>query len=219
MEVRLLGATPDPIRVIYTAARTCYSSRSPIEIMAEHPSKPKMVRLIKRLFAIGHHSVLEHVSFTFAIAGISRSCSHQLVRHRLASYSQQSQRYVTQSTSYIIPPDLKRDRRFQTALLNLYELYRDLLKRVEKEDARYLLPNAQATNLVMTMNLRELIHASSLRLCYRAQWEIRALFQRIRKLVREFEPALGAFLKPRCQHLGFCPEEEPCGRYRWVDRR
>ena len=178
-----------------------------------------MMRLIKRLFKIGHHSVLEHVSLTFAIHRISRACSHQLVRHRLASYSQQSQRYVTQKRSFVIPRSLRRKKKFLQSLSMIHDLYQELLKEIEKEDARYLIPNAQATNIVMTMNLRELIHAASLRLCNRAQWEIRSLFRKIRSELRDYEPTLATFLRPKCQHLGFCPEEEPCGRYRSVARQ
>lgn len=175
-----------------------------------------MIALIKRLFRIGHHSVLEHISLTFAIAGISRVCSHQLVRHRLASYSQQSQRYVKQLPEFVIPNSLKGSQDFKEELKRIHNLYLKMAKSLKKEDARYIIPNAQTTNIIMTMNLRELIHASSLRLCNRAQWEIRQLFQKIKAEVKHYEPVLARFLKPRCFHLGFCPEIEPCGKYDWV---
>lgn len=216
MEVKLIRYTPQPTRTIYTAARTCYSSHTPDQVLSSLPSETKMKRLIKKVIAQGHTSILEHVTFSFSISKLSRSCSHQLVRHRIASYSQQSQRHVKSKGDYVIPPSIKRRKKcnalFKQMMADLYISYRRLIGiGISKEDARYILPNAQTTNLVMSMNLRELIYAASLRLCSKSQWEIRSLFQHIKKEVGKKEKFLSTFLVPKCKHLGYCPEEYSCG--------
>jgi len=216
VQVFLINYTREPLSVIYTAARTCYSAAQPNEIQAKEVSPEKMRLLIKKVVASGHHSVLEHVSFTFAISGISRACSHQLVRHRIASYSQQSQRYVEPGDDVIIPPAIQKNellcKEFKTLVKETKELYKKFVEEgISKEDARFILPNAVATNIVMTMNLRELMHASALRLCTKAQWEIRELFTKIKERVSEVDSFLANFLNPKCISLGYCPEEESCG--------
>ncbi len=213
MEVKLLTYTPDPVTKIYKACKICYSQNK----IDENTSRKEMENLISKVIKSGHLSVTEHVSFTFEIRGISRVCSHQLVRHRIASYSQQSMRY-TKPEDYIIPETIKKDERFfgkfKKIVEECFSLYEEMIKEgIPKEDARFILPHAVKTNIIMTMNLRELIHASSLRLCNRAQWEIRELFEKIKERVREVDPFLSSFLKPRCEHLGYCPEEKSCGRY------
>lgn len=216
MEVKLIEYTPQPIKTIYTAARTCYSSRNPEEILSSSPSEIKMRGLIKKIISQGHTSILEHVTFSFSISKLSRACSHQLVRHRIASYSQQSQRHVRSKGEYVIPPSIQRRKKtralFEKTMDELYSSYRKLIELgITKEDARYILPNAQTTNLVMSMDLRELIHAASVRLCNKSQWEIRSLFQDIKREIAKREKFIATLLVPKCKHLGYCPEENSCG--------
>ncbi len=219
MEVRLLTYTPDPLRLLYTAARTCYSPLSPAELWEDGATPERMERLIRQIVESGHHSVLEHVSFTFAVAGISRTASHQLVRHRLASYSQQSQRYVRGPFPYVTPASWVRAgeewlRRYREAMVGLERLYEDAVAAgIPPEDARFVLPQAVTTSLTLTMNLRELVHVVGLRTCLRAQWEIREVFERVAEAVRAVEPFLGSFLVTKCERLGYCDEQETCGRY------
>jgi thymidylate synthase (FAD) len=219
VDVRVLAHTPDPLRVIYTAARTCYSAGRPSELWEEDTPRPRMERLIGQVVESGHHSVLEHVSFTFAVEEISRSCSHQLVRHRLASYSQQSQRYVKGPFPYVTPASWARAGtelagRYHQAMADVNRLYEEALAAgIPAEDARFVLPNAVTTHLTMTMNLRELAHAVGLRTCERAQWEIQELFARVAGAVRGVDSFLGAFLVTKCERLGYCDERETCGRY------
>jgi thymidylate synthase (FAD) len=176
-------------------------------------------RLLDHLLSSGHLSPFEHASFTFAIEGLSRAASHQLVRHRLASYSQQSQRWVAlKKLEWVTPTTIARraelHSRFQDLVTEVHRFYCQMLEAgVPAEDARYILPNATATNLVMTMNARELIHVCSVRLCLRAQWEIRELFTRVKALVEEVAPRIGAELKIKCERLGYCDEKETCGLY------
>ena len=220
MRVHLLNHTPQPIRVIYVAARTCSSQYLPQKIWEEYPSKEKMYALIDKIVNAGHYSILEHVSFTFAIEGISRACSHQLVRHRIASFSQQSQRYVnTDHSRFVEPRSIEADKRAQKIFKsvmnrthNAYMLLRNL--GIPAEDARYLLTNATRTNILMTMNLRELATASAIRLCTRAQWEIREVFLAIRAEIRNTKQVQGfaTYLQPKCFMLGHCPEIRSCGQ-------
>jgi len=219
MDVRVLASTPDPLRLVYAAARTCYSAERPSQLWSEDAPRPRMEQLVRHVIESGHHSVLEHVSFTLAIEGISRSCSHQLVRHRLASYSQQSQRYVKGPFPYVTPASWAQAGealagRYQAAMTDIDRLYEEALAAgIPAEDARFVLPNAVTTNLTMTMNLRELMHTVGLRTCERAQWEIRELFEAVAEAVRGVAPFLGAFLVTKCERLGYCDERETCGRY------
>jgi len=172
---------------------------------------------------MGHHSVLEHVSITFAIEKISRACSHQLVRHRIASYSQQSQRYVTyDDVDFIIPPSIRKDDEicvgYQKFLEDMIYNYNELIELgIPAEDARYLLPNATSTNITMTVNARELIEMCKLRLCTTAQWEIRKMFEMIRACVRNNKELtfLTEYLSPKCDWIKFCSEgKRCCGRHK-----
>jgi thymidylate synthase (FAD) len=176
-------------------------------------------KLINRLIGAGHLSPLEHASFTFSLEGISRVTSHQLVRHRLASYTQRSQRYVRYTEpKFVTPPSLAatselRDR-FEKGVRAAFGLYSELVEAgVAEEDARYLLPSAMETEVVMTMNARELITASGLRLCPRAQWEIVSLFEEIRAETTKVAPTIGNALKPKCYKLGYCDEFRSCGLF------
>jgi thymidylate synthase (FAD) len=219
VDVHVLAHTPEPLRVLYTAARTCYSGARPSELWEESVPRERMERLIGQIVQSGHHSILEHVAFTFAVEAISRSASHQLVRHRLASYSQQSQRYVEGPFAYVTPASWERAGpeilgRYQQAMADLDRLYQEALAAgIPAEDARFILPQAVTTNLTMSMNLRECMHVVGLRTCLRAQWEIRHLFTQVAEAVRAVDPFLGSFLVIKCDRLGYCDERESCGRY------
>lgn len=218
MQVTLLNFTPEPELFIASAARLSASKYS-VEELREKLSQEKVQGLLKRLLSSGHLSPFEHASFTFEISGISRACSHQLVRHRLASYTQQSQRFTQLGDlNYITPATLNSkpelQERYKEFLRQTHEFYWEMLEAgIPAEDARYVLPGAIETRLVMTMNARELIHAAGLRLCLRAQWEIRELFHKIRAETEKVAPFIGECLKPKCYHLGYCNEQKSCGLF------
>ena len=219
VSVTLLSHTPEPERVIGAAARLCYAPVGAAELV-EKLSDEEIDRLLKLILKSGHLSVCEHASFTFAIEGISRTCSHQLVRHRLASYSQQSQRYVKLKKPPIItPPAVAADpdmaAKFEAATEAAYADYRAMLDAgMEAEDARYLLPQAVETKIVVTMNARELLHFFTLRTCERAQWEIRAMAERMLALVLPLAPRIFGKAGPACIR-GRCPEGKfYCGKPR-----
>lgn len=189
----------------YCAARVCYSDKGFTDIWCEtpmtgmdkeDPENDKALKLLQGIVKAGHGSVLEHCCFTFSIEGISRACSHQLVRHRIASYSQQSQRYVKgDKFGYVIPPEIEKSgglkKAFEDHMKNTMVLYNALvLSGIKKEDARYLLPNATTTNIVVTMNARELLHFIELRTSPRAQWEIRELAGEMLKQLKEVAPVI-----------------------------
>jgi thymidylate synthase (FAD) len=206
------------VPLIYTACRTCYSELAPEEIFRKAETGEievaKMQRLISNVIESGHGSTIEHVVFTFGITGVSRTLSHQLVRHRAGvAFDQQSQRYVTFKKAATLLPqtiaeaDPEVRERYEEQIDGAMSLYGDLVGAgIPGEDARFVFPNATRTNLVMTTNLRALIHMSGLRLCTMAQWEIRRLFQLIRHEVFSVSPFLGAFLAPKCVPLGYCDE-------------
>mgnify|MGYP000855897791 CR=1 FL=1 len=211
MDVKLLTHTPEPDRVVATAARLCYSPRAAEEVW-EGFSPEKQAEFITKLSSYGHYSPFEHVSFTLAIAGVSRSLSHQLVRHRIASYSQRSQRYINEGTfQVVVPPtvagDLAAQKEFDRIMGQIHEAYNRLTKLgIPQEDARYLLPNACQTQLIMTMNARSLLHFFALRCCRRAQWEIRELAWKVRSEVMKAAPLLFRESGPPCLVRGECPE-------------
>lgn len=185
MKVTLISYTPKAHKVCAAAAWNCTNSepREPFDF-----SYDESCGLVDRVMQRGHTSIAEHASFTFSIEGISRACSHQLVRNRLASYSQQSQRYVKALQDTVVPDSIKNDTEasglFLVAVEEIEATYTRLLQLgIPAEDARYILPNASKTNIVVTMNARELVHFFQQRLCSRAQWEIRAMAQEMRKLV------------------------------------
>ncbi|MDP1808252.1 MAG: FAD-dependent thymidylate synthase [Actinomycetota bacterium] len=210
MSVTLLANTPNPERVVAAAARLCYAPVGAADLI-EGLTGEEVGKLLRTILKSGHLSVCEHATFTFAIEGISRACSHQLVRHRVASYSQQSQRYVKLSKPpMIIPPEVEARpelaAEFIAAAEAAYANYHSLLEAgVEAEDARYLLPQAVETKIVVTMNARELLHLFTLRTCERAQWEIRALAEEMLKLVLPLAPTIFAKAGPACVR-GRCPE-------------
>ncbi|GIW15866.1 MAG: hypothetical protein KatS3mg063_1719 [Tepidiforma sp.] len=232
--VTLLSHSPDPIRSLYMAYRTCYSSLTPQQVAAriadERISRETMLAFVEERLKTGHTSPLEQVWFEFAISGVSRAFSHQFVRHRVGiSFEQQSQRYVTYKGGrfpYTVPETVEKaglagemERLFEEAGA-LYE--RMVAAGVPAEDARFLLPNATNTNFKVTVNLQSLLHICDLRLCTRAQWEFRKVAALMRAEVMKVEPVLGRMLQPKCgeRRLGYCDEEYeaweacPIGRVR-----
>ncbi len=202
MKVTLVQATPNPIQTIATIASICYDS---------NPSNP--MKLVEHCYKNGHLSVMEHIYFTFKIEGISRACSHQLVRHRHCSFTQRSQRYCSEDGfKVILPPSIEKNYLsecdYEHIVRYIDEAYAELQNSgIPNEDARYVLPNACETSLYLSCNLRELIHISNERLCRRAQWEIRELVQQMVNLV----PAdLWFMLVPKCKS-GRIICHEKCG--------
>jgi thymidylate synthase (FAD) len=217
MHVELLTHTPEPEQVVAAAARLCYSDASISDLVEK--SRADRQAFLEKITSLGHLSVLEHVSFSFGVEEISRACSHQLVRHRLASYSQQSQRYVSHQQRFaaVTPasvsaqPEL--NQRYQQLLDEIHQFYGELLDAgVPAEDARFVLPNAATTKIVITMNGRELLHFFSLRCCRRAQWEIQEMAKRMLTLIKPLAPTLFASAGPGCVR-GACPEGKmTCGQ-------
>ena len=197
MNVTLVQATPNPVETIAQIASICYDS---------NPKDP--MKLVKHLYKGGHHSVFEHIYFTFKIEGISRACSHQLVRHRHCSFTQRSQRYCSEDGfQYVTPPGVD-EGLFWNEMEDIKDLYcRYQYLGAPNEDARYILPNACATSLYLSCNLRELIHMANERLCTRAQWEIRDLVKEMCQLV---DPQLQFMLVPKCKS-GIMICNTPCG--------
>lgn len=215
MQVELLYHTPDPERAIATAARLCYAPVGAAELMETMPDE-KVRSILRTVITSGHHSTLEHASYTFAVDGVSRALTHQLVRHRLASYNQQSQRYVKFKDGLeVVKPatvaaDPELERIFDEAIDAAVEGYKKLLDAgVPAEDARYLLPNAAESKIVITMNVRELMHFFSLRGCNRAQWEIRDMAHRMIELARPTAPYIFMDAGAPCVR-GACPEGKMC---------
>ncbi|NOY64158.1 MAG: FAD-dependent thymidylate synthase [Nitrospirae bacterium] len=233
LKVILLKYTPGPEETVAMAARLCYSPAQ-IEQLRERIKAKDQRSFVKRLMKMGHMSPIEHASFTFAIEGISRACSHQLVRHRLASYSQQSQRYVSEESGfdYIIPPSIREDkelkRYFERFMASAQKAYNHIVRKLNErgltgeaanQDARFVLPNASETKIMVTMNARELLHFFRQRCCLRAQWEIRAMAEEMLRLVKEVAPVIFEKAGPGCIS-GPCPEGEyTCGRIKEVRKR
>lgn len=218
MKVKLLEHTPEPEKTIAAAARLCYAPIGADQLF-EEMTDDEVRKLIKFLIKAGHLSAVEHASFTFAIEGISRACSHQLVRHRVASYNQQSQRYVKyqDKLSLVTPPAIAENpslaEMFDKSNQIAYETYLKLVEAgIEAEDARYALPHATETKLVVTMNARELRHFFTVRCCNRAQWEIRHLAKEMLLLVKEVAPIIFEDAGAPCLK-GPCPEGKmTCGK-------
>ena len=212
MRVTLLRHTEDPDRVCAVAAATCYSEHPASELQGGMSDK-RVRRLLTRVVGSGHHSVLEHAVFTFSLEGVSRAMTHQLVRHRIASYSQQSQRYVRfDEPKYETPPEVAKRppsmEVFEQAMADAWAVYSRLVEEgVPEEDARYVLPNAAHTNIVVTMNARELIHFFSLRTCLRAQWEIRRVAGAMLKEAKVAAPLIFENAGRPCLR-GPCPEDD-----------
>ena len=215
IEVELIASTPDAARIVAAAAKICYSPSGAVDIL-EGLDGEKTVSFLKMLRESGHLSPFEHISFTFAVEGISRVATHQLVRHRLASYSQQSQRYVGMSgQTCIVPPSVinneKANALFVKQIDDAWNCYKELVALgISKEDARFILPHGTETRLVMTMNARELHHFFTLRLCRRAQWEIRELARKMLILARDAAPEIFDLAGPSCVVEGVCKEAHSC---------
>lgn len=242
MKVELISHTPEPEKLVATAAKLCYSS-SNIDSLREGLTDEKTESFIDMLVSIGHESVMEHVCFTFGIEGISRACSHQLVRHRIASYSQKSQRYVNENGfEFITPPEIdaipeakSEFDRIMEIITESYDKIADILtekhkadfiaqgldeknaaskaRKLANEDARFLLPNACETKIVVTMNVRSLINFFKHRCCNRAQWEIRAVANEMLRLCLQTAPHIFRHAGPSCVASGKCPEGKmTCGK-------
>ncbi len=248
-KVTLISHTPDPEKLVATAGKLCYSS-SDIVSLRDGLTDEVIEKYIDMLVSIGHESVMEHVSFTFGIEGISRACSHQLVRHRIASYSQKSQRYVSENGfDFITPPAISQ---LPEALAEYERIINDITKGYEKiadilteshkadfiaqgldekaaaskarklanEDARFLLPNACETKIVVTMNVRSLFNFFEHRCCNRAQWEIREVACQMLRLCQQVAPRIFAKTGPSCVAQGKCPEGKmSCGKMAEVKAR
>ena len=216
MIVKLLAYTQNADAICAAAGNSCYSERPSYEIVEDIDSE----KVLSRIVGMGHHSVIEHAVFTFSVEGVSRALTHQLVRHRVASFSQQSQRYVSLTEpTYVTPHTVEGDeearRVFDETMDTIWRVYSKLEGMgIPAEDARYLLPNGCTTNITITMNARELLHFFSLRCCNRAQWEIREMADRMLELCMEVSPVIFRNAGPPCVR-GPCPEGKlSCGKPR-----
>ena len=232
LKVILLRATPDPDELVALGARLCYA-RADLDALQQKVESGDQRGFVERVMQRGHLSVTEHASFTFAVEGVSRALLAQLTRHRIASFSVQSQRYVSMADGfdYVIPPAIEalgEDERqeFIRQMETMHTWYchwQEKLggaKESANEDARFVLPNAAATRLVMTMNARELMHFFSLRCCNRAQWEIRDAACQALAALREVSPELFRLYGPTCFCTGKCPEGKmTCGRQAEMNRK
>jgi thymidylate synthase (FAD) len=216
-KVCLLEHTPGPDGLVAAAARLCYSDVAAYDLR-EQESEKLSSRLLQDLWRSGHHSPFEHAAFTFGVDGLSRVASHQLVRHRLASFSQQSQRYVKMDRrAVVIPPTISVNPEarelFEGQAEAALETYKSLIAAgIPPEDARFILPHGWETRLVFTMNARELHHFYDLRLCRRAQWEIRELARLMLVECLRVAPAIFRLVGPSCVRTGQCRESRTCGK-------
>jgi len=217
MQVTLISYTNNPELVCIQASKVCYSPHG-IKQIQKQPDKEQSGIFLDKIIRMGHLSVIEHASFSFMIEGISRACSHQLVRHRIASYSQKSQRYVNEKQfEYITPPSIAAHssvvKTYNHFMEQTMEFYSELVAQgIPKEDARFVLPNAAETKIFVSMNGRELLHFFEKRLCQRAQWEIRAAAEEMLDLVKKIAPYMFKTAGPGCVH-GSCPEGKlSCGQ-------
>lgn len=217
LTVRLLAHTPDPEGTIALAGRLCYSDSDILSLREAVADKAEL--FVEKLMALGHLSPIEHASFTFGVQGVSRSLLAQITRHRIASFSVQSQRYVQkEESSYIVPPSVadmggEAVAEFEKQMETIQGYYRGWLdKGLKAEDARFVLPNAAETRMVLTMNARELLHFFSLRCCARAQWEIRALSWAMLGMCMREAPAVFKNAGPNCVSIGCTEGKMSCGR-------
>ena len=233
LKVILLSHTPNPEETVAMAAKLCYSPADIKSLKSKIEAKDQKA-FVEKLVKMGHMTPIEHSSFTFAIEGISRACSHQLVRHRLASYSQQSQRYVSEEAGfdYVIPPIIKEDRElkenFTSFMKQAQAAYNNMVKKLNEmgvkgesanQDARFILPNAAETKIMVTMNARELLHFFRQRCCNRAQWEIRRMSEEMLRLVKKTAPTIFHKAGPGCLYAP-CPESDySCGKVKEVRKK
>jgi len=220
MDVKLIGITPNPEKIPSMAALLTHSKSTPQEL--ENKPEKQYSMVLNEVLKMGHTSVIEHTSFTFAISGVSRSLTHQLVRHRIASYAQQSQRYVNlEEPCFVVPPNIKKDnemnKAYEETMQNIWDQYNKLLEmKIPAEDARYVLPNATCTNIIVTMNARSLLNFFELRCCLHAQWEIRTLANKMLNLVKKEAQIIFKQAGPPCKHKGYCPEHNK--KCRWYPK-
>ena len=217
MKVTLLAHTPDADRICAAAGNSCYSEKPSAQLIGEDYDYE---RLLNGIVGMGHHSVIEHAVFTFSVEGVSRALTHQLVRHRVASFSQQSQRYVSMDKADFVTPHTVEENEqaveiYDSVMDTIWDAYKKLEELgIPAEDARYLLPNGCHTNITITMNARELLHFFSLRCCNRAQWEIREMADQMLKICKEVSPVIFKKAGPPCVR-GSCPEgKKTCGQPR-----
>jgi len=212
MNVKLIGFTPNPEKLPAMAAKLTHSKTKPEDL--DKTSNKELNAILEQVVGMGHTSVVEHASFTFAISDVSRSLTHQLVRHRMASYSQQSQRYVNlKEPNYVTPPKIAKNNSMKKAydktMKNIWDEYNKLLELgIPAEDARYVLPNATCANIIMTMNARSLLNFFELRCCQHAQWEIRELANKMLKEVKKVAPIIFKNAGPVCKSKNICPENK-----------
>ena len=218
MDVKLLSYTKNAEKICASAANGCYSEKPAFEIY-ENMSDDSAKRIIEKVTDSGHLSVIEHSNFTFSVKGVSRSLTHQLVRHRLASYSHQSMRYVNfENFEYVIPPSVSEDPAkkevFEMAMRIIRDTYKNFLdKGIKPEDARFILPIGTKSSIVITMNARQLLHFFSLRCCNNAQWEIRELANKMLEICRKTCPVIFRNAGSACVFYGYCPEVgKSCGK-------
>ena len=217
--VTLISKPEHMLKTVYTACRTCYSADYPLNIYNSTDDEEKMLKLVERVISSGNYSTIEHIQVSFAISNVSRACTHQLVRHRHMSFSQKSQRYVKEKGQfeYLIPPTIERNpelkEKFVSFMSEISDKYQEFVEAgIPAEDARAVLPNATATSMVASLNLRELIHIANLRLCTRAQYEIRMMVKGMCDALIAEEPWLKPYLAAKCDRYGYCDEDKSCGR-------
>ena len=212
MNVKLVGYTSDPEKLPAMAATLTHSKTKPENL--DKISEKEQSAVLEQVLKLGHTSVIEHASFTFAISDVSRSLTHQLVRHRIASYSQQSQRYVNlNEPTYVIPPSIGKNKRtkkaYEETMGVIWDHYNKLLElKIPAEDARYVLPNGTCTNIMVTMNARSLLNFFELRCCLHAQWEIRLLANKMLQEVKKVAPIIFKNAGPSCKTKRVCPEKK-----------
>lgn len=218
MKVELISYSNLGEKVCGIASKTCVSKNIP-------DTNDNVMKSLRSAISSGHEAVLEHWSATFAVSGVSRALTHQLVRHRVASYSQQSQRYVDMDGfDYVVPESILNHpdslEQFKWGMKAIQKVYKTLLAYgIDIEDARYILPNACTTNIIVSMNARQLRHFFALRCCNRAQKEIRELADKMLELVKEVAPTIFENAGPSCVQAGYCPEgKRSCGRAMTLER-
>jgi len=224
MDVVLIDLANDPLTKLYGAYRTCYTPKTPREVWDDIAAgtlpKEKIAQFVEERLKTGHVSPLEQVVFWFGIGGVSRSLSHQFVRHRIGiSFEQQSQRYVRftgkneERLEFVMPDswrDAGREKEFESLMSEITRVYREAVAAgIPAEDARFVLPNAAPTNFQIMVNFAELLHIADLRLCTRAQWEIRQMVAKMRAELMRKVPELAKYLQPKCgeRRMGYCDEE------------
>lgn len=239
MKVTLLTCTPGAEQLVAAAAKLCYASAD-IDTVMEGLTPEKTESFLQMLSSLGHESPIEHITFTFGIEGVSRALLAQITRHRIASFSVQSQRYVKENIfTFVTPPAIKEDEKalalYEQTMQDIFKAYQNLANTLEEkyletmdaksaqkkaiEDARFVLPNACATKMIMTMNARSLLNFFRLRCCNRAQWEIRDLATQMCALVKEKAPTIFRFAGPPCVK-GACPEGKmTCGKMKEMKQK